>query len=72
MKIISIRSHGLLDYLFASTLIALPFVESWEPSGLPAQVIVIIGLLTIAYSLVTKYELGPVKVIPFSRVALVR
>lgn len=60
---ISTKVHGVLDYSMALILILLPFLLGF-PSGNVANVPVALGLLTIAYSALTKYEMGPFKVIP--------
>lgn len=58
------RVHGIIDYVVAVILIVAPFVLGFADGG-PAQwVPILIGLLTIASSLLTRYELGVVRVIP--------
>ena len=54
------RMHGVLDYTLGALLIALPYVlglgtgpQSWILQG--------VGAATLAYSLLTDYELGVVK-----------
>ncbi|HEX2100393.1 MAG TPA: SPW repeat protein [Candidatus Synoicihabitans sp.] len=65
MKIISSKTHGILDYVVGVLLIAAPFVFGFATGG-PAQwVPIILGLGTIAYSLLTRYELGAIRVLPF-------
>ena len=49
MKPISTRAHGVLDYLTAGTLLALPRMMGWGPG---------------ATRLLTRYELGLVKKLP--------
>ncbi|MDP9373190.1 MAG: hypothetical protein M3Q65_12205 [Chloroflexota bacterium] len=59
---ISTRLHGILDYVSVPTLLALPRVLGWSPT--------VTGLLTgsalgtLGASLMTKYELGLVKLLP--------
>lgn len=61
-KLISTRTHGVLDYLTAGALFALPRALGWSDR--------VTGLLTgaavgtVGYSLLTRYELGVVKVLP--------
>lgn len=65
MKIISSRTHGILDYVVGVLLILAPTLFNFRTGG-PAQWIpIILGVATIAYSLLTRYELGALKVIPF-------
>src|SRR4051812_45098498 len=62
MRLISTRTHGVLDYLTAGALIALPRAMGWSRR--------VTGLLTgaaalhVGYSLVTNYELGLVRLLP--------
>jgi hypothetical protein len=46
-------------------LIAAPKLFGFEDTGAASQVPITLGLLTIIYSLLTRYELGLLKVIPF-------
>ena len=61
-KPISTRVHGVLDYMTAAFLHTLPRVMGWSPT--------VTGLLdaaggaATAYSLMTRYELGAVRVLP--------
>ena len=58
------RTHGIIDYIYGVALIAAPFVLGFA-DGSPAQwVPIIIGVATIAMSLITRYELGAIKVLP--------
>jgi|SRR5690606_25243879 len=57
------KIHGFLDYSMALLLILLPFLLVF-PSGSATNIPILLGLLTIAYSALTRYELGPFKVIP--------
>jgi hypothetical protein len=64
LKPFSRSAHGMLDYLTVGTLLALPRVMRLNRS--------VTGLLTgaavstLIYSLLTRYELGLVKTLPFS------
>jgi hypothetical protein len=61
-KPISTRMHGVLDYLTAGTLLALPRLLGWK--GPVAQVLTGAAVGTLAYSALTRYELAPVKILP--------
>lgn len=55
--------HGVIDYLTASSLIALPRILGLR--GRLASMLTTVGLGTIAYSLLTNYELSILKMLPF-------
>ncbi len=59
---ISTMVHGILDYVTAPTLIALPRILGWD------QKVTLLfngtGVGVLAYSVLTRYELGLVKVLP--------
>lgn len=65
MKIISSKLHGLLDYGVALILIASPWIVGFANDGAQTFVPVVLGAVTIVYSLLTKYEVGLAGVIPF-------
>lgn len=65
MKIISVTAHAVLDYAVGLLLLALPFVMGWESDALQSRVLFILGALTIVYSLLTRYRMGVLRVIPF-------
>jgi hypothetical protein len=58
MRIIPTRVHGVLDYLVAVMLIAAPWVLGFSDHTLAASTLVVLGVLTIFYSLLTNYEFG--------------
>jgi hypothetical protein len=65
MKLISTHTHGILDYVVGVALIAAPWLFGFANDG-PATVIpVALGIGTLVYSLLTRYELGLIKLIPF-------
>lgn len=64
MRFIPTRVHGVLDYLTAGVLIAAPSLLGFRKGGAQTWLPVALGVGTIAYSLLTDYELGLVKVIP--------
>jgi len=62
MKPISTRMHGMIDYAYAATLIALPFALGWR--GRAAQLSIGSGLATLGLSMLTRYEYGVFPVLP--------
>ncbi len=59
---ISTRTHGMIDYAFATALIGLPFALGW--SGRATKLSVGSGLATLGLSLMTRYEFGLFPVLP--------
>jgi len=66
MKIISTKAHGVLDYLVGLLLIASPWLFNFAHGGAETTVPVILGSMTIVYSLITNYEYSFAGIIPFS------
>lgn len=65
MRFIPTKVHGVLDYLVGIALILAPWLFGFAAMGGPAVVIpIILGVGLIVYSLLTRYEWGPVKLIP--------
>ena len=62
MKLFSTRTHGVLDYLTAGMLFALPRVFGWSESVTRLLTNASIG--TVVYSVLTRYELGLIKALP--------
>jgi hypothetical protein len=62
MKIISTRMHGVLDYLTAGALLALPRALGWPPGV--TRMMTGAAVSTIGYSALTSYELGLLKLLP--------
>lgn len=63
MRIISTRTHGVLDYLTAVLLIAAPWLFNFA-TGSPAQwVAVVVGVIIFLMSIMTNYELGIIRTI---------
>ena len=60
------KTHGYLDYLVAVLLIAAPWLFGFYRGGTESWVPIILGVTTIVYSLLTNYELGAFRVIPFN------
>jgi hypothetical protein len=62
MKPITTRTHGIIDYVYGGTLIALPFLMRWDRRA--ARLAVGAGLATLGVSMMTNYELGLVRLLP--------
>jgi hypothetical protein len=62
MKKISTKTHGLLDYGTALSMLALPRIFRWD-SGV-TRLLTGAAIITAIYSLFTRYELGVFKVLP--------
>jgi hypothetical protein len=63
MKLLNPAVHGLLDYALALAFLLLPPVLNFSPDA--AAVSRIIGIAYLGVSLLTKYPLGLLKLIPF-------
>lgn len=61
-KPISTKLHGALDYSSALLLLALPRLMGWDERV--TRLLTGSALATLAYSLLTRYELGLIKVLP--------
>ena len=57
------KIHGLLDYVVAIILIALPWILGIHGYNPQTYVPVTLGVLTIVYSLITRYECSAVQLI---------
>lgn len=64
MKIIPTMVHGVLDYMSAIVLFALPRLLGWS-SGITTLLTVLAGGLVV-YSLITRYELSIAKLLPMA------
>jgi hypothetical protein len=64
------RVHGIIDYLTGVLLIAAPFIFGFADGTAAQWLPMLLGAVTIAMSLLTRYELIIAKVIPL-RVHLV-
>ncbi len=58
MRILPTRVHGVIDYVWSVLLIATPFVLGFATGGAKQWTAILFGLGGIAYSLLTRYELG--------------
>ena len=66
MRIISTKTHGVLDYLTGTTLLAAPKLLGLEDEPSAARVLRLAGGGATAYSLLTDYELGAIRLLPMS------
>lgn len=62
MRLIPTRIHGVLDYLSAVVLFILPRLLGWG-SGV-TLLLTLMAIVTVVYSLATRYELGLFRVLP--------
>ncbi|HEX8199890.1 MAG TPA: hypothetical protein VF590_05345 [Isosphaeraceae bacterium] len=62
MKLLSTKTHGVLDYLTAGAMLTLPRAMGWGEAA--TRLLTGAGLGALGYSLLTRYELGLVKVLP--------
>ena len=65
MRFIPTRVHGILDYVVGVLLIFAPRIFGFQNGGPEDRIPVMLGIATLIYSLLTRYELGLIKVIPF-------
>jgi hypothetical protein len=63
IRLIPTKLHGILDYIVSTILIFLPWVAGFTIYNGARWVMVILGILGIIYSLVTRYEAGYVGLI---------
>src|SRR4051794_9986358 len=61
---ISRKVHGVVDYATGLILIVAPKLFHFGDQNIAPAVSVVLGLMTILYSLLTDYELGVVRMIP--------
>jgi hypothetical protein len=65
MKRISSTTHGVLDYVVGLALIAAPWLFGFASNGPDTQIPITLGIVTILYSIITRYEMGAIKWLPF-------
>ena len=65
MRFISTHTHGILDYITGIALVAAPWLFGFARGGAETVIPVVLGLGLLVYSLLTRYELGVFKVLPF-------
>lgn len=61
-KLFSTKTHGVLDYLTVAQLFTVPRIFGWNKGA--TQWMTGMSLGTLASSLVTRYEFGPLKLMP--------
>lgn len=61
-KLISTRTHGVLDLVTAATLVTLPRALGWGDRV--TSMLTALGVGTLGYSLLTNYEFGLRKILP--------
>ena len=64
MRIVSTRTHGVLDYLTGAALLAVPKALGLEDVPSSSRALKLAGGGATAYSLLTDYELGVAKLLP--------
>jgi SPW repeat len=65
MRMISTRMHGVMDYLVGALLIASPWIFGFNDESSTAKwTFVVLGIVVLATSLMTNYELGAMHVVP--------
>ena len=62
MRFIPTKIHAALDYLAAITLIALPRALNWDTRLV--SLLTIMGVTTLIYTLLTRFEGGVARVLP--------
>lgn len=65
MRLISIKLHSILDYLFGIFLILSPWIFMFNKDIFEAGSPIIIGVCLLAYNLFTDYNYSLAKLIPF-------
>lgn len=66
MRFISTKIHGYLDYIVGILLIAAPWIFNLDADAPEGIIFIILGVMALVYSLLTRYELGAIKVISMS------
>jgi hypothetical protein len=64
MRFLSTKSHGVMDYLMAVTLIAAPWLLGFAEGGAETWVPVAVGVAMLGLALLTNYEMGAMKTVP--------
>lgn len=64
MKLFSTKTHGIVDYVTAGALVALPRIAGWSEEVTRFMTVMALG--TVAYSALTDYECGVVKALPMT------
>ncbi len=64
--LISRQVHGIIDYIFAALLIASPWLFGFSDHAVASRLALAFGGFTVMYSLMTNYELGLLRFVPFA------
>lgn len=63
MRLLPTRIHGIIDYLWGFALLIVPFAFGMR-LGVESWIALAFGAGAIVYSLLTRYELGLIPIIP--------
>lgn len=63
---IDTKIHGYIDYTMGTLLIAIAYILNFNSESIPNMVLYYVGISSLLYSLLTKYELGLIKIIPIN------
>ena len=66
MRVIDSKTHGIIDYLTGLLFIASPWIFGFQDIKTAMWVPVIIGVMVLVMSLMTRYELGIFYAVPFT------
>ena len=66
MQFIPTRVHGVLDYLVGLLLIVAPWLFGFADNSAATYVPVVLGIGALLYSVMTRYELGLIRVLPMT------
>lgn len=66
MQIIDKKKHGYIDYIMGILLIAAAYLLNFQSEITPNTILFVVGASGILYSLLTKYKLGVIKIIPIN------
>ena len=66
MHIIDKKNHGYADYIMGLLLIAAAYLLNFQSESLPNKVLFAVGASGLIYSILTKYKLGVIKIIPIN------
>ncbi|WP_242920521.1 SPW repeat protein [Pontibacter liquoris] len=64
MRFIPTRFHGIVDYVVGLVFVLAPWLFNFSDNTTATWTIVIAGVITLAQSVFTNYELGLIKKIP--------
>ena len=65
MKVLSSKAHGILDYLVGISLIAFPIMAGYITNSPEYIILITMGIILLIYSLLTNYEFGLLRVLPY-------